>query len=397
MKHIVILIDGAADYPDMQNGGMTPLSAAHKPNIDFLAQNGEARLIRTVPDGMAPGSDVANLSVMGYDPKKYYTGRSPLEGVSIGVELTDTDTTFRANIVTLSDEDNYEDKTMVDYSSGEITTAESTVLINDLNDYIKTELYDLHPGVSYRHLLKWRELLPEARLTPPHDISGRCVRDYLPDRPEILNIMKKSYDFLSKHPVNADRIKRGLNPANSLWIWGQGTKPALPDFNSRFGKKACMISAVDLLKGIAICAGMKSIDVEGTTGTIDTNFDGKAQAAVSALKAGYDFVYIHLEAPDECGHHFDKAGKIKSLELIDEKIVAPILKYLQSCGEDFAFLVTPDHATPVSIGTHTNDKIPYIIYKSNKTCKGVSCYCEEKITEEAPFAGCELMDYFIRG
>ncbi len=397
MKHLVILVDGAADYPHEKLGGRTPLEVANKPYMDKLAQMGECKLLETVPKHMSPGSDVANLAIMGYDPDKYYSGRSPLEGVSMGVEILDTDTTFRTNTVTLSDDEKYENKTMVDYSAGEITTAESTELIKYLDEKLGNDIYRLFPGVSYRHLLLWHDSLDEVKFTPPHDISGKKVTEYLPGDERFLEIMKKSYELLKDHPINKDRIARGLNPANSVWFWGQGTKPLLPDFNEKYGKKGTMISAVDLLKGIGICAGMRSVDVEGTTGTIETNFDGKTQAAINEFKNGQDFVYIHLEAPDECGHHFDVEGKVKSLEIIDEKVVGPMYEYLEGCGEDFAIMITPDHATPLEKGTHTHDKIPYIIYRSNQPKDGVPCYCEKCATADAGFAGYKIMDYFIKG
>ena len=397
MKHLVVLIDGAADYPIEELGGKTPLEAAKKPYMDSLAKKGECRLLETVPAHMSPGSDVANLAIMGYDPDKYYSGRSPLEGVSMGVKILDTDTTFRANTVTLSDEPEYENKTMVDYSAGEITTAESTELLKFLDEKIGNKLYRLFPGVSYRHLLLWHQPLDAIKATPPHDISGKKITSYLPENETLLDIMKTSYLLLKDHPINKEPIARGLNPANSLWLWGQGSKPLLPDFNKKYNKKGSMISAVDLLKGIGLCAGMKSVDVENATGTIDTNFDGKAAAAINEFKNGQDFVYIHLEAPDECGHHFDAKGKVKSLELIDEKIVKPLCEYLQGCGDDYAVMITPDHATPVSKGTHTHDKIPYIIYRSNAPLEGVSCYCERQATGDADFEGYKIMDYFIKG
>ncbi|MDD4690368.1 MAG: cofactor-independent phosphoglycerate mutase [Eubacteriales bacterium] len=397
MKHLVVLIDGAADDPIDSLGGKTPLEAAHKPYMDMLAQKGECRLLETVPSHLSPGSDIANLAIMGYDPDKYYSGRSPLEGVSMGVEILDTDTTFRTNVVTLSDDTEYENKTMIDYSAGEITTAESTQLIKYLDEKLGCKLYRLFPGVSYRHLLLWHDMLPDIRFTPPHDISGKKITEYLPGDDMLLDLMKKSYELLSDHPINKDRISRGLNPANSVWFWGQGTKPLLPNFKEKYGKNGSMISAVDLLKGIAICAGMKSIDVEGATGTIDTNFEGKTEAAILEFKDGQDFVYIHLEAPDECGHHFDTEGKVKSLEFIDEKVVGPLYEYLKGCGDDFSILVTPDHATPIVKGTHTHDKIPYIIYRSNQPIEGVPSYCEKCATGNADFAGYKIMDYFING
>ncbi len=377
MKYIVILCDGAADTPVSELGGKTPLEVAKKPNIDKLASLGEVGMVTTVPDNLPPGSDVANLAVFGYDPQKYYTGRSPLEAMSMGVHLELTDTTFRTNVVTLSDEENYEDKTMVDYSSDEITTEESSQLIAAVNEALRTEEYEFFSGISYRHLMVWHNKENKFDLTPPHDISGRCVKDYLPKDETILNLMKKSHEILKNHPVNLDRIKRGLNPANSIWIWGNGTKPALDTYKEKFGLQGTVVSAVDLIKGIGVCAGLENVDVIGATGNVHTNFDGKAEAAINALRGGSDFLYVHLEAPDEAGHRHEIDNKVKAIELIDEKIVAPILKALEEDGEEFAMLIMPDHPTPLAIRTHTSDPVPYIIYKSGKCAEsGVCSYTE---------------------
>lgn len=377
MKYIVILCDGAADTPVAELGGKTPLEVAKKPNIDKLAANGEVGMVTTVPGNLPPGSDVANLAVFGYDPQKYYTGRSPLEAMSMGVHLELTDTTFRTNVVTLSDEENYEDKTMVDYSSDEITTEESSQLIAAVNEALRTEEYEFFSGISYRHLLVWHNKENKFSLTPPHDISGRCVKDYLPKDETLLNLMKKSHEILKNHPVNLDRIKRGLNPANSIWIWGNGTKPALDTYKEKFGLQGTVVSAVDLIKGIGVCAGLENVDVIGATGNVHTNFDGKAEAAIKALRGGSDFLYVHLEAPDEAGHRHEIDNKVKAIELIDEKIVAPILKALEEDGEEFAILLMPDHPTPLAIRTHTSDPVPYIIYKSGKCAEsGVKSYTE---------------------
>ena len=366
MKYIVILCDGAADTPVAELGGKTPLEVAKKPNIDRLASLGEVGMVTTVPANLPPGSDVANLAVFGYDPQKYYTGRSPLEAMSMGVHLELTDTTFRTNVVTLSDEENYEEKTMVDYSSDEITTEESSQLIAAVNEALRTEEYEFFSGISYRHLMVWHNKENNFNLTPPHDISGRCVKDYLPKDETILALMKKSHEILKNHPVNLDRIKRGLNPANSIWIWGNGTKPALDTYKEKFGLKGTVVSAVDLIKGIGVCAGLENVDVIGATGNVHTNFDGKAEAAIKALRNGSDFLYVHLEAPDEAGHRHEIENKVKAIELIDQKIVAPILEALREDGEEFAMLIMPDHPTPLAIRTHTSDPVPYIIYKSGR-------------------------------
>ena len=364
MKYIVVLTDGAADTPVKELGGKTPLEAAHKPNIDALSSVSEVGTVTTVPEGFAPGSDVANLAVFGYDPQQYYTGRSPLEAESIGIPLKLTDTTFRANIVTLSDDEGYENKTMVDYSSDEITTEEAHQLIDAVNKELACDEYEFHGGTSYRHIMVWHNKENKFSLTPPHDISGRVVGDYLPKDDTIRTLMEKSYNILKDHPVNLDRIKRGLHPANSLWIWGNGTKPDLDVYDSKFGIHGTVISAVDLIKGIGHCAGLNVVEVEGATGTVHTNYDGKAAAAIDAIKNGSDFVYIHLEASDEAGHRHEIENKVKAIELADEKIVAPVVKYLRESGEDFHMLIMPDHPTPLAIMTHTSDPVPYVLYKS---------------------------------
>ncbi|MBQ2614181.1 MAG: cofactor-independent phosphoglycerate mutase [Clostridia bacterium] len=366
MKYIVVLMDGAADTPVPALGGKTPLEVAKKPHIDALAAKGELGMVTTVPDNLPPGSDVANLSVFGYDPQKYYTGRSPLEAASIGVPLVLTDTTFRANLVTLSDEPDYAEKTMVDYSSDEITTEEAHQLIEAVNQALKTDEYEFFGGISYRHLMVWHNKENAFSLTPPHDISDRVVGEYLPKDATILSLMEKSYEILKEHPVNQARIAKGLHPANSLWIWGNGTKPNLDTYQARFGIKGAVISAVDLIKGIGQCAELDVIEVPGATGTVHTNFDGKAEAAITSLKNGADFVYVHLEGADEAGHRGEIDNKIKSIECIDSKIVAPLLSYLEESGEDYHILVMPDHPTPLAIKTHTSDPIPYILFRSEE-------------------------------
>lgn len=394
MKYIVMLGDGMADYPIEALGGKTPLEVAKKPNIDRLAQDGELGMVKTVPEGMKPGSDVANLSAMGYDPLKCYTGRSPLEAVSIGIQMTDTDVAFRCNLVTLSDEPDYADKTMMDYSSGEITTAEAAELIRAVDEAFRTDEIVFYPGISYRHCMIWREGPVGLNLTPPHDISDRKVGQYLPENPVILDLMKRSYEVLKDHPVNQDRQARGLNPANSIWLWGEGTRPGVSKFADMYGVKASVISAVDLIKGIGICAGMKVIEVEGATGNIDTNFKGKGEAALQTLLDGQDLVYIHVEAPDECGHHGDVEGKVRSIELIDEQIVGPLLRGLQDAGEEYSILVMPDHPTPIAIKTHISDPIPYLLYRSTGPVEsGISTYTEKTGASTGRFVaqGQELM------
>lgn len=365
MKHVVILLDGAADTPVSELGGKTPLEAAKKPNIDRLASLGEMGMVTTVPKNLPPGSDVANLAVFGYDPQVYYTGRSPLEALSMGVTLKLSDTTFRTNVVTLSEDEPYEEKTMIDYSSDEITTEESSQLIAAVNEALRTEEYEFFSGISYRHLMVWHNKENNFSLTPPHDISDRKVTEYLPKDAVLLDLMKKSYEILKDHPVNLARKERGLRPANSIWIWGNGTKPNLKTFDELYGIKGSVVSAVDLIKGIGVGAGLCNVDVIGATGNVHTNFDGKAEAAVKELENGADFVYVHLEAPDEAGHRHEIDNKVKAIELIDEKIVAPIVSYLESTGEDFSMLLMPDHPTPLAIRTHTSDPVPYILYRSN--------------------------------
>lgn len=367
-----------ADYPVEALGGKTPLEVAKKPNIDRLARGGRLGMVKTVPDGLKPGSDVANLSAMGYDPLKCYTGRSPLEAVSIGIQMDDTDVAFRCNLVTLSDEAEYAEKTMVDYSSGEITTAEAAELIRAVDEAFRTDEILFYPGISYRHCMIWHQGPVGLNLTPPHDISDRKITEYLPQNPVILDLMKRSYEILKDHPINQDRIARGLNPANSIWLWGEGTRPGVTGFEAAYGVKASVISAVDLIKGIGLCAGMKVIEVEGATGNIDTNFKGKGEAALKTLLDGQDLVYIHVEAPDECGHHGDLEGKIQAIERIDQDIVGPLLNGLEAAGEDYSILVMPDHPTPISIKTHISDPIPYLLYCSTDvTDSGIDTYTEK--------------------
>ncbi len=401
MKYVVFLGDGMADFPCDALGGKTPLEMAKKPHMDALAKKGTMGLAKTVDDSLSPGSDVANLSVLGYDPCRYYSGRSPLEALSIGVDLKMTDVTFRANLVTLSEEANYEDKTMVDYSAGEISTEESSALIAYLQENLVVPGFSLYSGISYRHLLVWDEGSLSVQLTPPHDISKKSVHDYLPAGEfggVLFDLMKKSHELLKKHPLNQERVKQGKNPANSLWIWGEGTKPALDLFREKFGISGSMISAVDLLKGIGVGTGMQVVEVPNVTGNIDTNFDGKAEAAIRALSEGQDFVYIHVEAPDECGHHGQMDLKIQAIQLIDEKIVAPVMDYLEHCGEDYAVLLTPDHPTPLALMTHVKDPVPFVIYKKGqKEGSGVS-YTEKNAKSTGLYLekGFELMHELMK-
>ena len=401
MKYIVILCDGMADEPLESLSGKTPLEAAKTLNMDRLAKNAEIGMVQTVPKGMSPGSDTANLSVIGYDPKKYYSGRSPLEAVSMGIDLSLTDVTYRCNTVTLSDDENYEDCTMVDYSAGEITTEESSQIIRDLNEQFHNEYLTLYPGISYRHCLVLKDAKDGAQTTPPHDILDKNIRDYLPKGQNselLLDMMKRSREFLKDHPVNQSRIKRGLPPVSSVWFWGEGRKPNLTPFEEKYHVKGSVVSAVDLIKGIGICAGLNSIDVEGATGTVHTNFEGKAQAAIDALKNGSDFVYVHLEAPDECGHQHDIDNKVRSIELIDEKIIAPIMNAMKEAGEDFSIMVLPDHPTPLNLRTHTSDPVPFALYRSNAPQQsGVTAYNEKTAESTGVYVeqGYQLMGMLI--
>ncbi|MBD5137507.1 MAG: cofactor-independent phosphoglycerate mutase [Lachnospiraceae bacterium] len=365
MKYVIALGDGMADEPIKQLGDKTPLEYADTPTMDMLSKKSEVGLVHTIPDGMKPGSDTANLSVLGYDPKKYYTGRSPLEALSIGVPMKETDIAIRCNIVTVSTDDKpYEEKTIIDHSSSEISTEDAAILIEAVKKELQDDVYKYYLGTSYRHLLIW-DKGQVTELTPPHDILGKVIGSYLPEDEKLKEMMKKSYDILSNHPLNIERMKKGLNPANSIWFWGAGTKPVLTSFEEKNHKKGAMISAVDLLKGIAVGAQMKNIDVEGANGMLETNYEGKAQAAVDALlKDGYDFVYIHLEAPDEMGHQGSVERKIKAIENLDTRIIKNVYEQLKSSGEDFRILVLPDHPTPISVRTHTSDPVPYMLYDS---------------------------------
>lgn len=365
MKYLVVLGDGMADYKLEALGDKTPLEYANTPNIDRLAPLSQIGLVKTVPNGMKPGSDVANLSVIGYAPEKYYSGRSPLEALSIGVDMQEGDIAVRTNLVTLSDEPEIACKTMIDYSAGEISTKEASELIKAVKETLSDDEFSFYAGVSYRHCMIIKNGTTETELTPPHDISGRVIGDYLPsgkDGEKLLSLIERSYAVLKGHPVNLERIKNGKNPATHVWFWGAGTKPSLDNFEEKYGLKGAVISAVDLLKGIAIGAEMLAPEVEGSTGTLATNWDGKIAKAKECFENGYDYVYIHLEAPDECGHQGDTFGKVKAIEKVDY-VVGEMVKYLESKG-DFTLVVTPDHATPIVKKTHTSEPIPYMIYKS---------------------------------
>ncbi len=400
MKYLVLLCDGAADYPIESLGGKTPLAVADKPMMNMLAKSSLAGRVSNVPEGMVPESDTANLAVMSYDPKIYSKGRSPLEAMSLGLEMLPNETAYRCNVVTIGNpgdvEVPYEDKIMIDHGADEITTAESDLLIKTLESELGNEMRHFYTGVSYRHCLIWKDAPEFKDFMRPHDILGQGIKEYLPGEP-FLSLQKKSYEILKNHPVNLDRIKRGLRPANSAWFWSPGKKPALPSFEEKWGLKASVISAVDLIKGIAICAKMKSVDVEGATGNISTNFAGKGQAAIEEFKNGQDFVYIHVEAPDECGHRAELDNKILSIEKIDSEILAPVYNYLASAGEDFKIMILPDHPTPICKRTHTMDSVPFIIYSSADMKNGIECFDEENTEKTGLYLpkGEELMSIFI--
>lgn len=398
MKYIIVLGDGMADEPLEVLGGKTPLQAADKKAIDDLAKHGESGLAYMVPEGMSPGSDTANLSVVGYNPKIYYTGRSPLEALSIGVDMKPTDVSLRCNVVTLSEEEGaYEDRKILDHSSSEISTEDAAILIEALKEGLKKEGYEFYVGTSYRHLLVWANG-KVVELTPPHDILTKRIGDYLPQDEVLREMMKKSYDILANHPINIERKKKGLNPANSAWFWGAGTRPALKSFEEKTGKRGVMISAVDLLKGIAVGSGMDNITVEGANGGLHTNYEGKARAALDALlNRGYDFAYIHVEAPDEMGHQGLVAEKIQAIENIDKYIVKTLVEEFKRLGEDYRILILPDHPTPICIRTHSSEPVPYLLYDSRKELGGQETYNEEtaKQSQIVWKDGYKLIDHLL--
>lgn len=397
MKYIVVLGDGMADEPIETLGGKTPLEYARTPMMDTLAKRGEIGLLHTIPEGMKPGSDTANLSVIGYDPKKYYTGRSPLEALSIGVPMEDGDVALRCNLVTLSEEEPYEEKRIIDHSSGEISTRDAAVLVEALRKELENETYQFYVGTSYRHCLIWKNGRV-VELAAPHDHLTETIGQWLPEDPKLREMQKKSYEILSKHPINLERKARGLNQANSCWFWGAGTKPALASFEETYHKKAVMISAVDLLKGIAVGAGMKNIIVEGANGGLHTNYEGKAQAATDALlRDGYDLAYIHVEAPDEMGHQGSVERKVQSIEYLDQRVVRPIVERMDQSGEEYRLLVLPDHPTPIRVRTHTSDPVPYLFYDSTCHKEHAWHYNEREAKESGHYLaeGPAMMRYLL--
>lgn len=398
MKYIVVLGDGMADEPIEELGKRTPLAYAETPVMDMLAEYGEIGMVKTVPEGMSPGSDTANLSVLGYDPKIYYSGRSPLEALNIGVDMEEQDVAVRANLVTLSEEEAvYEDKRILDHSADEISTQEAAVLLEAVKKDLENEKFQLYAGTSYRHCLIWKQGMV-VPLTPPHDIRGKGIREYLPQEQELLAMQKRSYEILNNHPINVERRKKGLNPGNSLWFWGAGTKPSLCSFEEKFHKKGAMISAVDLLKGIAVGTQMKNIYVEGADGGLHTNYEGKANAALNALlKDGCDFAYIHVEAPDEMGHQGSVEKKIQAIQYLDERVVRLIKEGMDASGEEYRMLVLPDHPTPICVKTHTGNPVPYVLYDSRKQEKHDWKYSEKEAEEKGKKVahGYELMQYLF--
>ena len=399
MKYVLILGDGMADRPIPELDGKTPLEYANTPMLDQLAKQSEVGLVHTIPEGMAPGSDTANMSVCGYDPKIYYTGRSPLEALSIGVAMKDTDVAIRTNVVTVSDDNlPYEEKTIIDHSSSEIDTEDAAILIEAVQKELGNEMFSYYVGTSYRHLLIW-DKGSVVELTPPHDILGKTIGEYLPKESLLFEMQKRSYEILNNHPINVERAAKGLNKANSIWFWGAGTKPILTSFEEKTGKKGAMISAVDLLKGIAVGAGMDNKVVEGANGQLHTNYEGKAQAAVDALtKEGYDFAYIHVEAPDEMGHQGSVERKVQAIEYLDERVIRYVKEAMDASGEDYRMLVLPDHPTPIEVRTHTSEPVPYLLYDSTKVQEHEWQYSEKCAADGGIYhpLGHELIDYLFR-
>lgn len=382
MKYLIVLGDGMADKEIPELGNKTPLEYAKTPVMDQYSKMSEVGMVHTIPEGMSPGSDTANLSVLGYDPKEYYTGRSPLEALSIGVDMKTTDVALRCNIVTVSTDDlPYEEKTIIDHSSSEISTEDAAVLLEAVRKELENDIYKFYVGTSYRHLTIWDQG-QVVELTPPHDVLGQQIGQYLPKDEILREMMKKSYDILVNHPLNLERIKNGLNPANSIWFWGAGTRPMLSPFKEKTGHTGAMISAVDLLKGIAVGADMKVIEVEGANGGLHTNYEGKADAAVDVLlNQDYDFAYIHLEAPDEMGHQGSYERKVQAIENLDQKIIKRVVEQMEAAGADFRMLVLPDHPTPVAIRTHTSDPVPYMLYDSTNKLDKTWNYNEREAAE----------------
>lgn len=397
MKYIVILGDGMADEPMDVLGGKTPMECADTPTMDAMACAGRMGMVQNVPNGMAPGSDVANLSVLGYDPARSYSGRSPLEALSVGVDMEE-DVIFRSNIVTLTEEEPYPEKTILDHSSGEISTQDADVLMDTIREHFQSEKIQFYTGTSYRHIMVWKhgKVVP---LEPPHDHLGKKIGPWLPGEPMLKKLMEESFPLLNDHPLNVERAKEGKNKANSLWFWGAGTKPSLQNFEEKTGLKGAMISAVDLLKGIAVGAGMKVYQVPGATGSIDTNYEGKAQAAVKALlEDGCDFVYVHVEAPDEMGHQGLVEEKIRSISDLDQRLIALVKEAMDASGEDYRMLILPDHPTPIRVRTHTGDPVPYLLYDSTRQERKIASFSEAEARAACVYQpdGYKLIDELLK-
>ena len=382
MKYLVVIPDGMADEKIAALGNLSPMEKANKPCMDTLVKKAYTGTVSNVPSDMVPESDTANLAILSYDPKIFSKGRSPLEAVSIGIDMASDETAYRCNIVTVTDDEGvaYEDRTILDHSADEITTEEADVLIKALEEALGNETRKFHTGISYRHCLIIKNGNDKYDFARPHDHLGERIGEYLPKAEnggeEFLDIMKKSYDILNHHPINEARRERGLKPANSAWLWSPGKKPALPSFKEKWGLNGTVISAVDLIKGIGLCAKMKSIDVEGATGNVHTNYTGKADATIAAFKDGADLVYVHVEGPDECGHRAETDNKVLAIEKIDQKILAPVYEYLVSTGEPFKIMVLPDHPTPIRIRTHSIDPVPFFMYSSEKEHGGADSFSE---------------------
>ena len=402
MKYLVLIPDGMADTPVEELGGLTPMEKASKPTMDKIAKKSYIGTVSNVPHGMVPESDTANLAILSYDPKVYSKGRSPLEAVSIGIEMKSDETAYRCNVVTLSDDGNYDDKIILDHSADEISTEEADKLIKALDEKLGNDTRKFYTGISYRHCLIIKNGDDKYDFTRPHDILGKRIGEYLPKAEnggeEFYRIMRDSFEILNHHPVNEERRRRGLKPANSAWLWSPGKKPQLPSFKEKWGLDAAVISAVDLIKGIGLCAGMESIDVEGATGNVHTNYDGKAAAAIDAFSRGKELVYVHVEAPDECGHRAEIENKVISVEKISERILKPVSEYLENCGDDYKIMVLPDHPTPLVFRTHTIDPVPFMIFNSAKEYDGVDCFTEKTAKEKENYLpdGYNLMELLTK-
>jgi 2,3-bisphosphoglycerate-independent phosphoglycerate mutase len=401
MKYIVIVGDGMADRPLAELGGKTPLQKARTPNMDKLAMEGVIGSVRTIPKGLHPGSDIANLSILGYDPKVFYTGRAPLEAASMGVDLGEDDVAYRCNLVTLKYDKEKTNAIMEDYSGGHISTDEAAELIKEIDKELGGEDISFYPGVSYRHLMVWRGGEVAIECSPPHDIIGRNIADYLPTGKgeELLKrLMMDSVGILNCHPVNKERVSKGKRPANSIWLWGQGKKPRIPKFRDKYSVDGAMVSAVDLTKGLGIYAGFDILKVPGVTGYLDTNYAGKAEHSLGALKK-VDFVYIHVEAPDEAGHCGNCGDKIKAIEDFDALVVGAVMRGAKSFDE-YSILLLPDHATPIEVKTHTDEPVPFVMYDSRSAKKNEGATFDESLLNRKDIVvveeGHKLMDIFLK-